>query len=46
VIVHEAGGVANDFFAGKGLSAGNPVIATNAALSSALADVIGIPVKA
>jgi len=46
VIVHEAGGVANDFFAGSGLTAGNPVIATNAALSAELVDVIGIPVKA
>ena len=46
VIVHEAGGHTNDFFAGDGMSAGNPVVATNAALSATLAGVIGIPLKA
>jgi myo-inositol-1(or 4)-monophosphatase len=45
VIVREAGGHANDFFAGKGMTAGNPLIATNHALRDALADVIGIAIK-
>jgi hypothetical protein len=35
----------NDFFAGEGMAAGNPIIATNAALADALAAVIGIPLK-
>ena len=43
VIVREAGGFTNDFFAGDGLTDGNPLIATNAALGAALAAVIGIP---
>jgi myo-inositol-1(or 4)-monophosphatase len=43
VLVREAGGCTNDFFAGAGLRAGNPLIATNAALSGKLAAVIGIP---
>lgn len=43
VIVHEAGGRTNDFFAGEGMAAGNPVIATNTALADTLAGVIGIP---
>jgi len=43
VIVHEAGGRTNDFFAGDGMAAGNPVIATNTALADTLAGVIGIP---
>jgi myo-inositol-1(or 4)-monophosphatase len=42
VLVREAGGFANDFFAGDGVAAGNPLIATNAALCGKLADVIGI----
>ncbi len=45
VLVTEAGGFVNDFFAGDGVRAGNPLIATNAALSSKLAKVIGIPIK-
>ena len=44
VLVQEAGGYTNDFFAGDGLRSGNPLIATNAALCGKLADVIGIPI--
>jgi myo-inositol-1(or 4)-monophosphatase len=43
VLVREAGGFTNDFFAGDGLRSGNPLVATNAALCSKLAAVIGIP---
>lgn len=43
VLVREAGGFTNDFFAGNGLSDGNPLIATNAALCAKLAEAIGIP---
>jgi myo-inositol-1(or 4)-monophosphatase len=43
VLVREAGGFTNDFFAGDGLRSGNPLIATNAALCGKLAAVIGIP---
>ena len=46
VLVQEAGGFTNAFFAGQGLAEGNPLIATNAALCSELADVIGIAVSA
>jgi myo-inositol-1(or 4)-monophosphatase len=42
VLVQEAGGRTNDFFAGDGIRAGNPLIATNAALCAKLAAVIGI----
>ncbi len=42
VLVREAGGLTNDFFAGDGIKAGNPLIATNAALCAKLAAVIGI----
>jgi myo-inositol-1(or 4)-monophosphatase len=44
VLVREAGGLTNDFFAGNGLAGGNPLIATNAALCAKLAAVIGIPI--
>ena len=44
VLVREAGGLTNDFFAGDGISAGNPLIATNAALCAKLAAVIGISI--
>ena len=44
VLVREAGGQCNDFFAGNGLATGNPVIGTNAALTDALARVTGIAV--
>jgi myo-inositol-1(or 4)-monophosphatase len=44
VLVEEAGGFANDFFAGEGLARGNPLIATNSALRDRLAAVIGIPI--
>ena len=46
VLVQEAGGQCNDFFAGNGIAAGNPLIATNTALAQALAEVIGIPLQA
>lgn len=44
VLVREAGGFCNDFFAGDGLAEGNPLIATNAVLRDRLAATIGIPV--
>ena len=42
LLVREAGGHTNDFFAGEGIAAGNPLIATNNALCAKLAAVIGI----
>ncbi|MFO1151376.1 MAG: inositol monophosphatase family protein [Alsobacter sp.] len=42
VLVTEAGGRTNDFYAGGGLQAGNPVLATNGALAEAIATVTGI----
>lgn len=45
VLVEEAGGFCNDFFAGDGVVAGNPLIATNAALAATLSQVIGIPIR-
>jgi myo-inositol-1(or 4)-monophosphatase len=44
LLVQEAGGMTNDFFAGNGLTAGNPLFACNSALCATLADVIGIPI--
>jgi myo-inositol-1(or 4)-monophosphatase len=44
LLVTEAGGFTNDFFAGDGIAEGNRVIATNAALCAKLAAVIGIPI--
>ncbi len=44
LLVEEAGGFSNDFFAGDGLAKGNALIATNAALCDKLAAVIGIPI--
>jgi myo-inositol-1(or 4)-monophosphatase len=43
LLVTEAGGHTNDFFAGDGIKAGNPLIATNDALCAKLVGVIGIP---
>ncbi|MEO5765532.1 MAG: inositol monophosphatase family protein [Casimicrobiaceae bacterium] len=43
VLVREAGGRTNDFFAGDGLLNGNALLATNAALCAKLADAVGIP---
>jgi myo-inositol-1(or 4)-monophosphatase len=43
LLVAEAGGRINDFFAGDGLLAGNPILATNAALADPLAALAGIP---
>jgi myo-inositol-1(or 4)-monophosphatase len=43
LLVTEAGGRTNDFFAGSGLLEGNPLLATNRALGDALAGVVGIP---
>jgi myo-inositol-1(or 4)-monophosphatase len=40
--VAEAGGRINDFFAGEGLLAGNPILATNAALAAPLAELARI----
>ncbi len=45
LLVREAGGHANDFFAGDGLAAGNPLIATNDALCAKLSALIGIRIK-
>src|SRR4029453_5924779 len=45
LLVREAGGYTNDFFAGDGLTNGNPVIGTNRALCAKLPDVIGIPIE-
>jgi len=44
VLVREAGGFTNEFFEGDGLAAGNPLLATNAALCDKLAAVIGISI--
>ena len=43
LLVAEAGGRINDFFAGDGLLQGNPILATNAALAEPLAALAGIP---
>ena len=43
LLVSEAGGRINPFFAGNGLTEGNPILATNHALGDALAAVVGIP---
>ncbi len=43
LLITEAGGRVNDFFAGDGLLEGNPLLATNQALGDALATVVGIP---
>ena len=45
VLVQEAGGATNDFFAGDAMRSGNPLLATNAALCGKLADVIGIAIS-
>jgi myo-inositol-1(or 4)-monophosphatase len=42
LLVEEAGGFTNDFFAGDGLAQGNALIATNAALHDSLGAVIGV----
>lgn len=44
LLVREAGGHTNDFFAGDGLGSGNPIIATNDALCAKLAALIAIPI--
>ena len=44
VLVQEAGGRVNDFFAGDGVRSGNPLLATNAALAGKLAETVGIPI--
>jgi myo-inositol-1(or 4)-monophosphatase len=44
VLVEEAGGRTNDFFAGDGLARGNALLACNAALCATLAGVTGIPI--
>jgi myo-inositol-1(or 4)-monophosphatase len=45
ILVREAGGHTNDFFAGDGLLSGNPLLATNAALCGKLAELSGIPIS-
>lgn len=42
VLVREAGGMTNDFFTEGAVAGGNVLVATNRAIGSALADVIGI----
>lgn len=42
VIVSEAGGWANDFFAGDGISKGNPILCCTPALASQLTEITGI----
>jgi hypothetical protein len=44
-LVAEAGGRINPFFAGAGLTEGNPILATNHALGDALAGVVGIALQ-
>jgi myo-inositol-1(or 4)-monophosphatase len=44
LLVREAGGLTNDFFAADGLASGNPLLATNSALCAKLAAVIGIAI--
>jgi myo-inositol-1(or 4)-monophosphatase len=44
LLVREAGGHTNEFFDGDGLTAGNPIVATNEALGAKLANVIGIAI--
>ena len=44
LLVTEAGGVVNDFFAGDGIATGNPLIACNPALCATLAGIVGIPI--
>jgi myo-inositol-1(or 4)-monophosphatase len=46
LLVREAGGHTSDFFAGDGITAGNPLIATNDALCAKLAAIIDIPITA
>ena len=43
LLITEAGGRVNDFFAGNGVLEGNPLLATNRVLGDALATVVGIP---
>ena len=45
LLVREAGGHTNDFFAGDGLASGNPIVATNDALCAKLATLIGIAIS-
>jgi myo-inositol-1(or 4)-monophosphatase len=45
LLVAEAGGCSNDFFAGNGLLEGNPILATNAALAAPLAALAGVPLR-
>ncbi len=45
LLVREAGGRTNDFFADGGLMAGNALIATNAALGADLSRIVGIEVS-
>jgi myo-inositol-1(or 4)-monophosphatase len=42
LLVTEAGGWTNDFFAGDGLSAGNPILACTPAMRDALSEMTGI----
>lgn len=45
LLVREAGGRVNDFWADNGLAQGNPVLATNARLASELSVLTGIPLR-
>jgi myo-inositol-1(or 4)-monophosphatase len=42
VIVHEAGGVVNDFFMGDGLTQGNPILATTPTFETPLRVILGL----
>jgi myo-inositol-1(or 4)-monophosphatase len=44
VLVREAGGHTNDFFAGDAIRDGNRLVATNSALCATLAAAVGIPI--
>jgi len=44
LLVTEAGGYTNDFFAGNALLEGNPLLAANRTLGDAIASLVGIPV--
>jgi myo-inositol-1(or 4)-monophosphatase len=45
LLVTEAGGRVNDFWAGDGTRSGNPVLATSAALASELSVLTSIPLR-
>lgn len=46
LLVEEAGGVCNDFLAGEGMTAGNPVLAAAPGVAAGLSRATGIPLSA